>query len=377
MEKYRKIDLFTLELGYALCDEEYLESILKSIVEIREKIFEQHGVVIPHVRVKDNQKLLPFEYVIKVSNNEVARYTLKKDSILIIDTGCVTTTMKGSSTKEPAFGASALWISSAKEDEAKENGYVVASYYKIIKVHLEEIIKNNLPSVITTQYVSNLMEEVIMHGHRALCEIIAHKYKYDSYRVIKEILQSLIKEKISIRNAIQIFETIADEEMISRNGPLNLYEKVRLSIAPDIVAPLIENNFLKVLRLNQKLSEYLLENGNEIINYYVCEKELIESFSREYNEKRVKLNTTPVVICASSIRHIVKAFFNNNCHIKNVTVISDTEVASTIEHFGNMILEIISDLGENTIIPEKKLTEEKPVPINDWLIFLLIFQYYS
>ena len=38
MEKYRKIDLFTLELGYALCDEEHLESILKPIVEIRENI---------------------------------------------------------------------------------------------------------------------------------------------------------------------------------------------------------------------------------------------------------------------------------------------------------------------------------------------------
>ena len=348
MQKYQHINLFTLELGKALCDGEHLESILESIVEIREKNFEQHGVVIPHVRIKDNQKLLPFEYVIKVSNNEVARYTLKKDSILIIDTGCVTTKLKGTATKEPAFGSPALWISSAKEDEAKENGYVVASYYKIIKVHLEEIIKNNLPSVITTQYVSNLLEEVIMHGHKALCEIIAHKYKYDSYRVIKEILQSLIKEKISIRNTIQIFETIAYEEMISRNGPLNLYEKVRFSIAPDIVAPLIENNYLKVLRLNQKLSEYLLENGNEIINYYICEKELIESFSREYNEKIEKLNTTPVVICASSIRHIVKAFFNKNCHIKNVAVISDTEVASSIEHFGNMILEIISDLGENT-----------------------------
>lgn len=89
-----------------------------------------------------------------------------------------------------------------------------------------------------------------MHGHKTLCDIIAHKYKYDSYRVIKEILQSLLKDKISIRNTIQIFESIADEEMISRNGPLNLYEKVRLSIAPDIVAPLIENNYSKVLRLN-------------------------------------------------------------------------------------------------------------------------------
>ena len=105
MEKYRKIDLFTLELGYALCDEEHLESILKPIVEIRENIFEKHGVAIHHVRVKDNPKLLPFEYAIKVSDCEVARFTLKKDSILIIDTGSVTTTMKGSSTTEPAFGS--------------------------------------------------------------------------------------------------------------------------------------------------------------------------------------------------------------------------------------------------------------------------------
>ncbi|MDD7416407.1 MAG: hypothetical protein PUK48_03470 [Spirochaetales bacterium] len=51
MEKYRHINLFTFEVEKALCDGEHLESILKSIVEIREKIFEQHGVVIPHVRV--------------------------------------------------------------------------------------------------------------------------------------------------------------------------------------------------------------------------------------------------------------------------------------------------------------------------------------
>lgn len=51
MQKYQHINLFTFELGKALCDGEHLESILKSIVEIREKIFEQHDVVIPHVRV--------------------------------------------------------------------------------------------------------------------------------------------------------------------------------------------------------------------------------------------------------------------------------------------------------------------------------------
>lgn len=374
MEKYRKIDLFTLELGYALCDEEYLESILKPIVEIRENIFEKHGVAIHHVRVKDNSNLLPFEYVIKVSDCEVARYTLKKDSILIIDTGSVTTTMKGSSTTEPAFGSPALWISSAKEDEAKANGYVIAPYSKIIKAHLEEIIRKNLPSVITTQYVSDLLDEVILDDNSALCETIAHKYGYDSYRVVKEILQSLLKEKISIRNIIPIFETIAAEEKIQRNGLPNLYEKVRLSIVPDIIAPLIENNFLKVLRLNQKLSEYLFDNENEIFNFCISDRELINSFSKEYVEISGKLDSTPIIICVSAIRHIVKKFINDICHIKNVTVISDIEAASAMEHFSNMRLEVISDLGECTVIPEKKISdqnhsekteEEKPAPTNE------------
>lgn len=53
MQKYQHINLFTFELGKAPCDGEHLESILKSIVEIREKIFEQHGVVIPHSSAKD------------------------------------------------------------------------------------------------------------------------------------------------------------------------------------------------------------------------------------------------------------------------------------------------------------------------------------
>ena len=191
-----------------------------------------------------------------------------------------------------------------------------------------------------------------------LCETIARKYGYDSYRVMKEILQTLLKERVSIRNIIPIFETIADEEKIPRNGLPHLYEKVRLSIAPDIIAPLIENNCLKVLRLNQKLSEYLFDNGNEIFNFCISERELINSFSKEYVEISGKLDSTPIIICVSAIRHIVKKFINDICHIKNVVVISDTEAASAMEHFSNMRLEVISDLGESTVIPEKKILDQ-------------------
>ena len=48
-----------------------------------------------------------------------------------------------------------------------------------------------------------------------------------------------------------------------------------------------------------------------------------------------------------------------------MVVIADTELESVLEYFGYMRLEMISDLGENTFIPKKKLTEEKPAPTNE------------
>ena len=46
MEKYRKLDLFTLELGSDLCLEKCLNEILKTIPLIREETFDKYGVVI-------------------------------------------------------------------------------------------------------------------------------------------------------------------------------------------------------------------------------------------------------------------------------------------------------------------------------------------
>ena len=95
MEKYRKLDLFTLELGSDLCLEKYLNEILKTISLIREEIFDKYGVVIPNVRVKNNKTLKPLEYVIKVNGYSSGRFEFKKNLFLILDTGFVKTEMSG------------------------------------------------------------------------------------------------------------------------------------------------------------------------------------------------------------------------------------------------------------------------------------------
>ena len=110
MEKYRKLDLFTLELGSDLCLEKYLNEILKTIPLIREDVFDKYGVVIPNVQVKNNKTLKPLEYVIKVNGYSSGRFEFRKNSFLILDTGFVKTEMSGKPVKEPVFDSLSLWI---------------------------------------------------------------------------------------------------------------------------------------------------------------------------------------------------------------------------------------------------------------------------
>ena len=89
MEKYRKTDLFSLELGIDLCSEEWIYELVKSIQSLRKEFFERYGVVIPKVHVIDDIKLKPLEYVIKVNGYEAGRFEFQSDPILIVDTGSV------------------------------------------------------------------------------------------------------------------------------------------------------------------------------------------------------------------------------------------------------------------------------------------------
>ena len=120
MEKYRKLDLFTLELGSDLCLEKCLNEILKTIPLIREEIFDKYGVVIPNVRVKNNKTLKPLEYVIKVNRYSSGKFEFRKNSFLILDTGFVKTEMSGKPAKEPVFGVPGLWITKGRKPKQRK-----------------------------------------------------------------------------------------------------------------------------------------------------------------------------------------------------------------------------------------------------------------
>ena len=347
MEKYRKLDLFTLELGSDLCLEKCLNEILKTIPLIREEIFDKYGVVIPNVRVKNNKTLKPLEYVIKVNGYSAGRFKFKKNSFLILDTGFVKTEMNGKSAKEPVFGATGLWITKGRKAEADQNGYVVLTAERMIKVHLVETIKENLSSVITTQYVGELLDEVLKENE-FLCTQIVNKYGNASMSVVKIVLCSLLDEEISVRNLISILETISNEPKYDRAKLQLLVNKVRCAIVPDIIGSLgNSNNNIQALILSQKLSQYMFDNITETgeIAFDPATRKLF------FNELTMKIREmidqgfSPVILCAEPLRYSVKLLLVSE-GIFNIHVFSDMELCIAVRKL-NILLRIFATIGED------------------------------
>ncbi len=357
MQKYRKIDLFTLELGSSLCEEAILNSILKSISTIREIIFEQYGVSLPPIRVKDNQKLLPFEYVIKVSGLETARYELKEDSLLILDIGEVTSKMRGTKTKEPAYGLPALWISTARKEEAKEKGYLVVSHEKLIRTILVEEIKNNLAEVINFQYVEELLNEVVI-SNCALCEQLARKYESELLPVIKEVLKTLVKEEVNITDIISILEGIANSPKSNCENIDCIVEKCRLAVAPYIISPLMVEDSLYLISVGLGLSSYISKHSRCIFTFSF-DKKILRQLRNVILSIVDDQKVTPVIICCSSIRKEICFLINELCILPGLKVISDDELAAVRSRLRISNVELLATVGENIHIDDDKASEEK------------------
>ena len=351
MEKYRKLDLFTLELGSDLCLEKCLNEILKTIPLIREEIFDKYGVVIPNVRVKGNKTLKPLEYVIKVNGYSSGRFEFRRNSFLILDTGLVKTEMSGKPAKEPVFGVPGLWITKGRKAEAEKNGYVVLSFSRIIRVHLSETVKENLSSVITTQYVGELLDEVLKENE-FLCTQIIKKYGNASLTIVKMVLCSLLDEEVSIRNLIPILETISNEPKYERAKLQALVNKVRCAIIPDIIGSLGNiNNNIKALILSQKLSDHMFDNMTETgeIAFDPVTRKL---FSNELSLKiceMINQGFSPVVLCVEPLRYSVEILLDSQ-GISNIHVLSDMEMTAAIRKM-NTSLQVFATIGEDFELP--------------------------
>src|SRR5271166_75915 len=256
-EDLLKLDELSLEVGYglvSLVDVSQGGQLLARVRALRQNLAQQLGFIIPPVHITDNVRLKAKEYTIALRGVEVARWELYHDNLLAISSEGSPRPLPGLPTKEPAFGAAAVWIPPALQNQALASGYAVVDQTSVLATHLAEVVKQHAYELLSRQEVKRLLDR-LAESHPKLVEELVPKIL--SLGEVQKVLQQLLREQVSIRDLPAILEPLLDTAPTTKN-PVALVESVRQSLGRALVHPLLsDSGGLRVVTLDHALEEEL------------------------------------------------------------------------------------------------------------------------
>ncbi len=210
VEDLLKVDVLELEVGYGLVpliDSAQGGDLLDRISAVRRQLAVELGLVMPPVRIRDNMQLAPSEYRVKIRGNTVASGAVEPGMLMAMDSGLVTDTIEGIPTKEPAFGLDAIWIDPQQRPRAETMNYTVVDPTSVLATHITEIVKTYADELLTREEVNNLLEGLKEKAGKLVEETVPGIVKTGE---LQKVLQSLLRERVPIRDMETILETLAD-----------------------------------------------------------------------------------------------------------------------------------------------------------------------
>ena len=329
-----QVDPIELEFGYGiipLADVNQGGDLLDRVVMIRRQIALELGTVVPIIRLRDNIQLNPNQYIIKIKGVQVSEGEILFDHYMAMNPGYVEEEITGIPTFEPSFHLPAIWITEGQRERAESMGYTVVDPPSIIATHLTEIIRQYIAELLTRQDVQNLVNNLRESNPSLVDELVP---KLLGLGEIQKVLQNLLREGISIRDLLTIFETLADYSATTRDTDI-LTEYARQSLKRAISNKFFPSNeTTSVVTLDPKLEQEIMgsvkqtEQGAYLTLDPGKTKAIMDSVGVE-TKKLEDLGKMPVVITSPIVRVYFKKLTED--YYKDLVVVSYNEVESNIE----------------------------------------------
>lgn len=329
-----QVDPIELEFGYGiipLADVNQGGDLLDRVVMIRRQVALELGCVVPMIRLRDNIQLNPNQYVIKIKGVPVSEGEILFDHYMAMNPGYVEEEITGIPTFEPSFHLPAIWITEGQRERAESLGYTVVDPPSIIATHLTEVIRNHLDELLTRQDVQNLINNIQEQNTTLVSELVP---KLLGVGEIQKVLQNLLREGISIRDLVTIFETLADNATTTRDTDV-LTEYVRQSLKRAISNKYFPaNEMTSVVTLDPKIEQEIMGSVKQTeqgayINLDPDRTRSILDSVRDEVEKMEELGKNPIIITSPIVRMYFKKITEEQ--FRDLIVVSYNEIDSDVE----------------------------------------------
>jgi flagellar biosynthesis protein FlhA len=261
------LDSLRLELGYGLLtliNDAQGHRLTDQIKALRKQIAQEMGFVMPSIRILDNMQLPADGYSIRLKEIEVGEGELHIGQLLAMDPQGGHVELPGNKTEEPTFGLPATWIDESLRDEASFRSYTVVDPATVLTTHLTEVLKNNMSELLSYSETRKLLDQLPDDNKSLVEDVVPSQISISG---IQRVLQTLLTERISIRDLSTVLEGIAEATAYTKNAVL-IAEHVRSRLARQIShANLSPSGYLPIVALSpqweQMFAESIIGQGDE------------------------------------------------------------------------------------------------------------------
>ena len=328
------LDLLRVELGYGLLpliNDVKGQRITDQIKALRRQLAQEMGFVMPSVRILDNMQLGANEYVIRVKEMEAGRGELFPGHLLTMDPQGRPIDLPGTHTTEPAFGLPATWIAQSLREEASFRGLTVVDPGTVLTTHLTEVLKSNMSELLSYAETKKLLDELQPEQKKLVDELIPSQIAITG---IQRVLQTLLAERVSIRDLPSILEGIAEAVGHTKNT-LYISEHVRARLARQLCHQYLSvGGYLPLIALSpgweQAFAESIVGQGED--RQLAMAPSQLQQFIttvRERFDEAGQQGDVPVLLTSPQIRPFVRSIVER--FRPQTAVMSQNEIHASVK----------------------------------------------
>ncbi|MBQ4080832.1 MAG: FHIPEP family type III secretion protein [Thermoguttaceae bacterium] len=322
VEKCLNVDPMTIEIGVGLvpiADPDDGPSLLERVRSIRRAIASELGLALPKVRVRDDAALDENQFAVLVRGDRVALGVAYPQLSFAVDPGFCGP-IRGLQTTAPGSGARAYWIDDREADVARAEGYEIWTPGDVVEKTALDAARREAANLLTRDAAKRLIERLRETEPALVAEALGENEADDKRATvarlarIQNVLQALLRERVSIRRLDAILEALGDLNLSEPDADLwRALEYVRARMARFLSAQYQDaDGALRVVMLEPETEDALAaalgvgEAGAPTLILSATDQKTLARAVADGVEAARAPGVTPVVLTGKAIRFALR-----------------------------------------------------------------------
>ena len=298
--------------------------LIAETVNVRQKLAEELGYVVPKIIFEDDENLNAFEFSIKVRGLEVINSFVYPDFLMFFEDDLqIDKKQKGAVySVDEITGKKIVWIEEKKTKGFWQKGLKPSEFIARL---LEYVVIKNIDELLDYFDINQYMEIV---GERNMFLIENIIPDFISIAELRYFLVNLLREEVSIKDIVYIFEKIND--FSDESSKEDLLDKVRLSLSRYISKKISNSEgVIQAFEISDKTYENLFAKLKTKDNIVRIKGEKVEKIAKSILKKAKKYNlecSNLIILAPIEIRHMF--FMILSQFISNIKVVAKEEITN-------------------------------------------------